>query len=47
MAQVLAMAVNERQDDWDLQIPHEFAYNNSVSPATGLPPKEVHMGRLL
>ena len=48
MAQMLAMVVNERQDDWDLHLPHvEFAYSNSVSAATGLAPNEVHMGRLL
>ena len=47
MGQFLAMIVNERQDDWDLHLPHvEFAYNNSVSAATGLAPNEVHMGRL-
>ena len=47
MAQMLAMVVNERQDDWDLQLPHvEFAYNNSASAVTGLAPNEVHMGRL-
>ena len=47
MAQMLAMVVNERQEDWDLHLPHaEFAYNNSVSAATGLAPNEVHMGRL-
>ena len=47
MVQMLAMVVNEQQDDWDLQLPHvEFAYNNSVSAATGLAPNEVHMGRL-
>ena len=47
MAQMLAMVVNERQDDWDLHLPHvEFTYNNSVSAATGLAPNEVHMGRL-
>ena len=47
MAQMLAMVVNERQDDWDLHLPHvEFAYNNSVSAAAGLAPNEVHMGRL-
>ena len=47
MAEMLAMVVNERQDDWDLRLPHvEFAYNNSVSAATGLAPNEVHMGRL-
>ena len=46
MAQIMAMVVNERQDHWDLQIPRvEFAYNNSVSAATGLAPNEVHMGR--
>ena len=47
MAQMLAMAVNERQDDWDLRHPHvEFAYNNSVTAATGLELNEVHTGRL-
>ena len=47
MAQMLDMVVNERQDDWDLHLPHvEFAYNNSVSAATGLAPNEVHMGRI-
>ena len=47
MAQMLAMDVNRQQDDWDLRLPHvEFAYNNSVSAATGLAPNEVHMGRL-
>ena len=47
MAQMLAMVVNEGQDDWDLHQPHvEFAYNNAVSAATGLAPNEVHMGRL-
>ena len=47
MAQMLAMVVNERQDDWDLQLPHvEFAYNNLVTVGTGLAPNEVHMGRL-
>ena len=47
MAEMLAMDVNERQDDWDLQLSHvEFAYNNSVSAATGLAPNEVHMVRL-
>ena len=47
MAQMLAMVVNERQDNWDVRLPHvEFAYNNSVSAATGLAPNEVHMNRL-
>ena len=44
MAQMLAMVVNERQDDWDVHLPHvEVAYNNSVSTATGLTPNEVHI----
>ena len=44
---MLAMVYNERQDDWDAQLPHvEFAYNNSVSAATGLAPYEVNMDRL-
>ena len=44
---MLAMVVNQRRDDWDLHLPHvEFAYNNSVSAASGLAPNEVHMGRL-
>ena len=47
MTQMLAMVVNELQNNWDLQLPHvEFAHNNSVSAATGLAPNEVHMGRL-
>ena len=47
MQQMLAMVVNERQDDWDLHLPHvELAYINSVSAATGLAPNDVHMGRL-
>ena len=47
MTQMLAMVVNEQQDDWDSPLPHvEFAYNNAVSAATGLAPNEVHMGRL-
>ncbi|CAB1096809.1 unnamed protein product [Ectocarpus sp. CCAP 1310/34] len=44
MAQMLAMVVNERQDDWDIHLPHvAFAYNNSVSAATGLAPNEVRL----
>ena len=44
---MVAMVVNERQDDRDVHLPHvEFAYNNSVSAATGLAPNEVHMNRL-
>ena len=47
MARSLAIVVNERQNDWDIQLPHvEFAYNQSVSAATGLSPHEVHLGRL-
>ena len=48
MAQMLAIVVNEQQCDWDLRLPHvEFAYNCSVSAATGLAPNEVHKGRFL
>ena len=47
MAQMLAMVCNEYQNDWDVHLPHvEYAYNNSVSAATGLAPNEVHIGRL-
>ena len=47
MAQMLAMICNEHQNDWDVHLPHVgYAYNNSVSAATGLAPNEVHMGRL-
>ena len=47
MAQVLAMVCNEHQNDWDVHLPHvKYAYNNSVSAATGPAPNEVHIGRL-
>ena len=47
MAQMLAMVCNGHQNDWDVHLPHvEYAYNNSVSAATGLAPNEVHIGRL-
>ena len=47
MAQMLAMVVNERQDDWELPLPHtKFAYSDFVSAATGLASSEVHMGKL-
>ena len=47
MAQMLAMVCNEDQNDWDVHLPHvEYAYNNSVSAATGLAPNGVHIGRL-
>ena len=46
MAQMLAIVVNERQDNWDAHLPHvEFTHNNSVNAATGLAPNEVHMNR--
>ena len=47
MAQMMAMVVNELQNNWDEQLPHvEFACDNFISAATGLAPNEVHMGRL-
>ena len=47
MAQMLAMVCNEHQNDWDVHVPHvKYAYNNSVSAATGLAPNEVYIGRL-
>ena len=48
MAQMLAMLCNEHQNDWDVHLPDvEYAYNNSMSAATGLAPNNVHIGRLL
>ena len=47
MAQMLAIVCNEHQKDWDAHLPHvKYAYNNSVSVATGLAPNKVHIGRL-
>ena len=47
IALMLAMVVNERQDDWNLHPPHvELDYINSVSAATGLAPNESHISRL-
>ena len=47
MAQLLAKVCNEHQNDWDVHLPHvEYAYNNSVSAATGLAPKKLHLVRL-
>ena len=47
LAQMLAMVYNEYQNDWEAHLPNvEYAYNNSVSAATGLAPNEVHIGRL-
>ena len=44
MAQMLAMAVNELQNNRDKQLPHvEFAYNNSVSAAIGLAAIKVYL----
>ena len=41
MAQMLAMLVNERQDDSDLQLPHvEFAYNYSCLLYTSPSPRD-------
>ena len=46
-AEMLAMVVNELQNNWDEQLPRvESAYNNLVSAASGLAANEVHMGRL-
>ena len=46
MAQMLSCVVNERQDNWDVQLPYvELTYNDSVSAATGLAPNEIHLGR--
>ena len=46
MAQRLARLCNEHQNDWDVHLPHvEYAYNNSVSAATGLAFNEVHTDR--
>ena len=37
MAQMLAMVVNERRDNWDVRLPHvEFDYNICVSAATAV-----------
>ena len=44
---MLAMVVNELRKNLHEQLLHvEFGSNNSVSAATGLPPNEVHNGRL-
>lgn len=46
---MLDMAVNERQDDLDVQLAHhvELSYNYSWGAASGLARSEVRMGRLL
>lgn len=42
------MAVNERQDEWNIYLPHvEFNYNSAVSAATGLARNQVHINRRL
>ena len=44
---MLAMVVKGLRNNWDELLPHvEFAYNNSVSAATGLAPNGFHTGRL-
>ena len=44
MAEMLAMAINERQDDWNVHSSHvEFSCNNSVNAASGPSPNDVHM----
>ena len=46
MAQMLAMVVNDQQNDWDLHLSHVMlSYNNSVNVANGLSPNELHLGR--
>ena len=46
MSQMLAMVVNEMQDDGDVHVPYvEFAYTNSASAATAWARIEVHMNR--
>lgn len=48
MAQMSMVSPNERQDDWDIVLPHvEFAYDSSVRQATGLAANDVHIGRIL
>lgn len=47
MAQTLAIVCEEDQNDWGVHLSHvEYAYNNTVSAATGLGPNEVHIGHL-
>ena len=47
MEEILAIVCNEHQNEWDEYLLHvEYAYNNSVSVATGLALNEVHIGRL-
>lgn len=47
MVHMLAVVVNEEQNDWDVNFPHvEFAYNNSVNQATGLAPNETKIPQL-
>ena len=44
---MLSMVCNEHQNNWDAHLLHvEYAYNNSISAATGLASNEVHIGRL-
>lgn len=47
VAQMLAMAVNKRQDGWDAQLSHiEFVYKKLVSATAFEAPNEAVMGRL-
>lgn len=46
MAQMLAMVVNERQDVWNVHLPHMELPYNSASATTELASNEVHMNRL-
>ena len=46
IAQTLAIMVHELQHDCEMQLPHVFVHNNSVSAVTGLAPNKAHMGRL-
>lgn len=48
MAQMISMAVNESQNDWDKQrLPHiQFAFNNSFSAVTDLVPTKIRIGHL-
>lgn len=43
-AMMMAVVVNERQNDLDVRLPHvEFINNTSVNQATGLASNEVHI----
>lgn len=47
MGQILAMVVNERQNDWGVHLAYvELVDINTVSAATGLAPNDAHMNHL-